>query len=143
VKRGLDADAVELRAQVHRIEGPVVRHDDPPAQQSGQIAGHLLEARRPPHVRRADPVDGLRAQVPVRVEQGRPLIGDRPVRIDVDHRDLGDAVPESGEQPGRLGVDDRVPPRAGHSGRRVALAVWTAASHNGGSPSGPPCTSRT
>lgn len=143
LERCVDAQPAELGTQVHRVESPVVRHHHTTAQSLDEVAGELLEPGCPACVGCSDAVDGLGPQIAIGIDERHPLVGDAPVRIHVDDRDLRDAVVPAGENPGGLGVDDGEAVGGLHSGSLVEPADWTAASHWGGSGSASPCSART
>ena len=68
-----------------------------PASSSARCAGDLVERGGAADVGGADAVDGLGAEVALRVEQGAPLVGGGAVGVEVDDGDFGDAVAVAGE----------------------------------------------
>jgi len=63
VQRSVDADALELGAQVHGVEGPVVCDHDPTLEEVDEVGGDLVERGGSTDLRGADAVDGLGPQV--------------------------------------------------------------------------------
>ena len=65
-----------------------------------------MEPRRVDHIRRADSVDVRRADVPLGIEQGVPLVLD-PLPSQLDHRQLNDPMAGLREKARGLAIDDR------------------------------------
>ncbi len=106
--RHLVSEPAVPRRDEPRIEGGVVRHESPAAQQLRERARHVREGRRPQHVCGSDAVDVLPPQVPPGVQEGFPGVLDLALGRDQHHPHLHNPVVTAGEQSRGLQIDDGV-----------------------------------
>jgi hypothetical protein len=107
--RHVVTERTELAVHELLVEGRVVGHEHAPDEQRRERSRDLRERGRGQDIRRADPVDVLRAEVALRVDERGPGRLDLTARRDLHDGDLHDAVMAAREQPRGLDVDDGVP----------------------------------
>src|SRR5204863_2423287 len=99
-----DADARELAAQEAVVEARVVRDEEPPGEPLVQLLGKLGETRRARDELAGDAGErlDLRRDGGAGIDERRPL-RDQAEVLDLEHRDLGDAI-DAGPSAGGLEV---------------------------------------
>lgn len=117
----------------------VVGDEDSTTQHRGEVSGHLIEARCASCFCCRDPVDGLRAEIAVGVDQAAPLVSDAAVLVELDDCHFDDPVMPARPETSGFKVDDcvHVAPYT-DTRNELPAALRSSASHRGGNGWGSP-----